>query len=222
MRVFIVEDHSSTARLIQEALVAAGIEAEVCRHGTEALEIASRDPFDAIILDIMLPGLDGLAVLGLLRDRGIRTPVLLLSARGEVDDRVTGLNAGADDFLPKPFSMEELVARLRAMLRRGVEAVPPVLTLADLSLDTISRRASRGGRGIDLSNREYQLLEYLLRSAGRVCSRMMILDEVWNYDFDPGSNIVDVYVRKLRDKVDGGSDLKLIHSVRGVGYTMRL
>jgi DNA-binding response OmpR family regulator len=149
------------------------------------------------------------------------TPVLLLSARGELNERVEGLNAGAEDYLAKPFALEELTARVRALVRRGGDVKSPILRVGDLTLDTITRFAERGGHKIELTTREYRLLEFLMRSAGRVCSRMMILEKVWDYHFDPGSNLVDVYVGKLRDKIDAGSDVKLFKSVRGEGYVIK-
>jgi DNA-binding response OmpR family regulator len=155
------------------------------------------------------------------RARGNHTPVLLLSARGEVNERVEGLNAGADDYMAKPFALEELVARVRSLVRRGGETKSPVLRVGNLTLDTTTRTAQRGDRKIELTTREYRLLEFLMRSPGHVCGRMMIIEKVWDYDFDPGSNIVDVYVRKLRDKIDTGFDTSLVHSVRGVGYVMK-
>jgi DNA-binding response OmpR family regulator len=153
-----------------------------------------------------------------LRERQISAPVLLLSARGEVNERVEGLNAGADDYLPKPFVIAELVARVRALGRRGGESRPPLLRVADLTLDTITREAKRGGKVIELTARDYRLLEFLMRSAGRICGRMAILEKVWDYDFDPGSNLVDVNIMRLREKIDEDFEIKLLHTVRGVGY----
>jgi DNA-binding response OmpR family regulator len=170
----------------------------------------------------MLPGRDGLSIVRQLRDGRNAAPVLLLSARGAVDERIEGLNAGADDYLPKPFALGELVARVRALARRNqVDARAVILRLADLSVDTISRDVKRAGKRVDLSAREYRLLEYLLRSQGRVCGRMQILEKVWDYDFDPGTNLVDVYVRRVRDKIDAGFTPPLVHTVRGVGYVMK-
>jgi DNA-binding response OmpR family regulator len=160
-------------------------------------------------------------VLRLLRERRSTVPVLLLSARGQVDERIAGLNAGADDYLAKPFALGELVARVRALTRRRAESKPILLQLADLTIDTIERQVKRGGRLIDLSAREYRLLEFLLRSQGRVCGRMQILEKVWDYDFDPGTNLVDVYVRRVRDKIDSDFSPPLLHTVRGVGYVMK-
>ena len=156
-----------------------------------------------------------------LRDRQNATPVLLLSARGEVNERVEGLNAGADDYLPKPFVIAELIARVRALGRRGSESKPPILRVADLTLDTVTREARRSGAAIELTTREYRLLEFLMRSTGRICGRMAILEKVWDYDFDPGSNLVDVNVMRLREKIDAEFEPKLLHTVRGIGYVMK-
>lgn len=221
MRVLVVEDEKKTASFIRKALLAEGFAVDVCRDGNEALLAAASTPFDGIVLDIMLPGRDGLSVLRLLRDRQNATPVLLLSARGEVNERVEGLNAGADDYLPKPFALAELVARVRALGRRGNEPKTTLLRVSDLSLDSITRRAQRGGVTFELTTREYRLLEFLMRSAGRICGRMAILEKVWDYHFDPGTNLVDVYVRRLREKIDANFEPKLLHTVRGVGYIIR-
>src|SRR6266480_2767868 len=218
MRVLIVEDEKKTASFIRKALQAEGFAADVCHNGDEAWAAASATSFDAIVLDIMLPGRDGLSLLTQLRERQNGTPVLLLAARGEVNERVEGLNAGADDYLPKPFVIAELVARVRALGRRGGESKPSLLRVGDLSLDTVTRQAHRGGTVIELTAREYRLLEFLMRSPGRICGRMAILEKVWDYHFDPGTNLVDVYVKRLREKIDADSDLKLLHTVRGVGY----
>ena len=220
MRVLIVEDEKKTASFIRKALQAEGFAVDVCHHGEEALAMAGQTPFDGIVLDIMLPGRDGLSVLRLLRQRQNPTPVLLLSARGEVNERVEGLNAGADDYLPKPFELVELVARVHALTRRRTEARSSTLQVADLALDTLTRRAQRGGVEIELSPREFRLLEFLMISAGRICGRMAILEKVWDYDFDPGTNLVDVYIGRLREKVDAGFELKLVQTVRGLGYRM--
>jgi len=221
VRILVVEDERKTASFVRKALQAEGFAVDVCGNGNHALAAATSAPFDAIVLDIMLPGRDGLSVLRCLRDSKNSTPVLLLSARGEVDERVEGLNAGADDYLSKPFELVELIARVRALTRRGGENKNPKLHLADLTLDTLTRQAERGGATIELTTREFRLLEYLMRSAGRPCARMMILEKVWDYDFDPGTNLVDVYIRRLREKIDAGFDLKLLHTVRGSGYVMK-
>jgi len=169
----------------------------------------------------MLPGRDGLSVLRELRSKQYQVPVILLTARGQVEERIEGLNAGADDYLPKPYALGELVARVRALVRRGGETKSVLLRLADLTVDTVTREVKRGAKLIGLSAREYRLLEYLLRSHGRVCGRMQILEKVWDYDFDPGTNLVDVYVRRVRDKIDAGFPMPLLHTVRGVGYVMK-
>ena len=221
MRVLVVEDEKKTASFIRKALQAEGFAADVTHNGNDALAAARVTPFDAIVLDIMLPGRDGLSVLRQLRASGNRTPVLLLSARGEVNERVEGLDAGADDYLPKPFVIAELVARVRALGRRGGENKSTVLRLADLTLDTVSHRAQRGEKVFELTAREFRLLEYLMRSPGRICSRMAIIEKVWDYDFDPGTNLVDVYMKRLREKIDDGFEPKLLQTVRGIGYVMK-
>ena len=221
MRVLVVEDEKKTASFIRKALQSENFAVDVCHDGAEALAAAASTPFDAIVLDIMLPGRDGLSVLQQLRQRRNLTPVLLLSARGEVNERVEGLNTGADDYLSKPFALAELVARVRALTRRSGENKSPLLRVVNLTLDTLTRRAERGGVDIELTAREYRLLEFLMRSAGRLCGRMMILEKVWDYDFDPGTNLVDVYIRRLREKIDADFEPKLLHTVRGVGYVLK-
>jgi heavy metal response regulator len=221
MRVLVVEDEKKTASFVRKALQAGGFAVDVFHNGDDALAATKATPFDVIVLDIMLPGRDGLSVLKQLRERKISTPVLLLSARGEVNERVEGLNAGADDYLPKPFELAELVARVRALMRRGGESKSIVLRAADLTLDTVTHKAQRGGAEIELTAREYRLLEFLMRSAGRLCGRMIILEKVWDYNFDPGTNLVDVYVRRLREKIDAGFEPKLLHTVRGSGYVLK-
>lgn len=221
MRVLLVEDDKKTASFIAKALKAEGFAVDHLRDGDDALAALEITPFDAVILDIMLIGRDGLSVLKQMRARKNQTPVLLLSARGALNERVEGLNAGAEDYLPKPFALEELLARVRALVRRGGDSKLPTLQVADLTLDTLARVAHRGGRKIELTTREFRLLEYLMRSAGRVCSRMMILEKVWDYSFDPGSNLVDVYIGKLREKIDAPGEAKLLQSVRGEGYVMK-
>jgi heavy metal response regulator len=221
MRVLVVEDEKKTASFIRKALQAEGFAVDVCDNGNDALAAAVTTSFDGIVLDIMLPGRDGLSVLRQLRERKNVTPVLLLSARGEVNERVEGLDAGADDYLPKPFALVELVARVRALGRRGAEPKSTVLRLADLTLDTITRQAQRKGVSFELTTREYRLLEFLMRSTGRICGRMAILEKVWDYNFDPGTNLVDVYIKRLREKIDADFEPKLLHTVRGVGYVMK-
>ncbi len=222
MRVLVVEDEKKTASFIRRALQAEGFAVDAVHNGEEGLALALSTPYDVLVLDIMLPGRDGLSLLRELRAKPNRVPVLLLSARGQVDERIDGLNAGADDYLPKPFVLGELVARVRALMRRSSgEAKSVVLKLDDLTVDTVTREVRRGNQAIELSAREYALLEYLLRSQGRVCGRMQILEKVWDYDFDPGTNLVDVYVRRVRDKIDAGPATPLLHTVRGVGYVMK-
>ena len=220
MRVLVVEDEKKTAAFIRKALQTEGFAVDVCHSGDDALAAARTTPFDVLIFDIMLPGRDGLSLLRLLRENKNRTPVLLLSARGNVNERVEGLNAGADDYLPKPFELAELVARVRALGRRGAETKSTDLHIADLTLDTLTHRAKRGDVEIELTAREYRLLEFLMRSQGRLCGRMTILEKVWDYDFDPGTNLVDVYIRRLREKIDANFELKLLHTVRGAGYVL--
>ncbi len=221
MRVLVVEDDKKTASFVRKALQTEGFAVDVCHSGDDALAALSATPFDAVVLDIMLPGRDGLGVLLQLRERKNATPVLLLSARGEVNERVEGLNAGADDYLPKPFELAELIARVRALTRRGGENKSSTLRMANLTLDTLTRKAQRGSTEIELTAREFRLLEFMMRSAGRLCGRMTILEKVWDYDFDPGTNLVDVYIRRLRDKIDANFEPKLLHTVRGAGYVLR-
>ena len=221
MRILVVEDEKKTASFIRKALQSEGFAVDVCHAGDEGLAACQTMSVDALVLDIMLPGRDGLSVLRQLRELGQAIPVLLLSARGEVNERVEGLNAGADDYLPKPFELAELIARVRALTRRSVENKTTVLRVADLRLDTLTRQARRGNVEIQLTAREYRLLEFLMRSAGQLCGRMMIIEKVWDYDFDPGTNLVEVYVRRLREKIDADFEPKLLHTVRGAGYLLK-
>jgi len=221
MRVLVVEDEKKTASFIRKALQSEGMAVDVLHDGSEALAAAQNTPFDAVVLDIMLPGRDGLSVVKQMRASRLEVPVLLLTARSEVSEKVEGLNAGADDYLPKPFALEELVARVRALGRRAPDHRFSVLRVADLALDTVTRTAKRGETAIELAPREYLLLEFLMRSAGRVCGRMAIVEKVWDYDFDPGTNLVDVYIRRLREKIDAGFEPRLLHTVRGMGYMLK-
>lgn len=221
MRVLVVEDEKKTASFVRKALQAEGFAVDVCHNGGDALAAVKATPFDVVVLDIMLPGRDGLSVLKQLRERKNSTPVLLLSARGEVNERVEGLNLGADDYLPKPFELAELVARVRALTRRGGENKSTVLRVADLTLDTVSHQAQRDEKKIELTAREYRLLEFLMRSPGQLCGRMTIIEKVWDYNFDPGTNLVDVYIRRLREKIDADFETKLLHTVRGTGYVLK-
>lgn len=221
MRVLVVEDERKTASFIRKALQAEGHAVDVLHDGSAALAAVTNTPFDVVVLDIMLPGRDGLSIVRQMRERKIAVPVLLLTARGEVGERVEGLDAGADDYLSKPFALEEVLARVRALGRRQSDAKTPVLRVADLTLDSVTRKVKRAGTAIELAPREYLLLEFLMRSAGRICGRMAIVEKVWDYDFDPGSNLVDVYIMRLREKIDAGFEPKLLHTVRGVGYVLK-
>ncbi len=221
MRILMVEDEKKLVLFVRKALQAEGFSVDALHRGDEVLGAASTALFDVIILDIMLPGRDGLSVLRQLRERGVQVPVLLLTARGDVSERVEGLNAGADDYLAKPFVLAELVARVRALGRRGGESRPVELRLANLTMDTVGHTVRRGERAVELTTREYRLLEFLLKSSGRVCSRMAIVESVWDYDFDPGSNLVDVYIKRLREKIDDPASPRLLHTVRGVGYVLK-
>jgi DNA-binding response OmpR family regulator len=221
MRVLVVEDEVKTASFIRKALQTEGFATDVLHHGDEVLPAVEATAFDVVILDIMLPGRDGLSVLKQIRERKITTPVLLLTARGAISERVEGLNAGADDYLAKPFALDELIARVRALGRRGSNPGVVVLRVGDLTLDTVKRVARRGDQLIELSTREYRLLEFLMRNPGRTCGRMAIVESAWDYDFDPGTNLVDVYVMRLREKIDVPFEPKLLYTVRGVGYVLK-
>ena len=217
-----VEDERKVANFISQGLQEEGHTVEVAKDGESALDLLRHGPpYDLIILDVMLPRLDGFGVLRAARAARITSPVLMLTARDAVADKVTGLDAGADDYLTKPFSFDEFLARVRALLRRADGRREPVLRLADLTLDPATRAVTRGARRIDLTAREHALLEYLLRNAGRVLTRPMLAEHVWGLDFDPESNVVDVYVGYLRRKLDGPGEARLLHTVRGVGYVLR-
>jgi DNA-binding response OmpR family regulator len=220
MRVLVVEDEARIARFLKKGLEEESYAVDVAINGPAALDWVAGARYDLILLDVMLPGLSGFEVCRLLRERGITSPILILTARDEVDDRVVGLDAGADDYLPKPFAFKELLARLRALTRRaGTTAIPEtVLKLGDLTLDTVTHRAQRGRRVIDLTAKEYALLEYFLRNAHRPLSRTLIRESIWGYDYYGVSNVVDVYVRHLRQKLEARDEPPLIHTVRGVGY----
>ncbi len=214
-----VEDERRLAQLVRRVLEEEGHRVEVAYDGPEGLRLGLEQEFDVIVLDILLPGMDGVEVCQALRRAKVDTPILMLTALDSVEDKVRGLDAGADDYLPKPFAFQELLARLRALARRRVQPQEPgALQVGDLVLDLRRRRARRGGREIDLSPREFALLELLMRNAGRVLTRTQILDHVWGYDFAPDSNLVDVYIAYLRRKVDKGHGRPLIHTVRGHGY----
>jgi two-component system OmpR family response regulator len=221
MKVLVVEDEKKIASLIRKDLEARGYVVDVAHRGDEGFTLATTQPYDVIVLDIMLPGRDGLSILRGLRDRSMDVPVLLLTARSELNERLEGLNLGADDYLTKPFYIEELGARILALGRRASGNTRSLLQVADLTVNLITREVTRDGRKLDLTNREFVLLERLMRSPGRVFTRSQILEQAWDSDFDPGTNLVDVYVQRLRKKVDGDADLRLIETVRGVGYRIR-
>lgn len=221
MRVLVVEDDAKLLESIRKGLKESGFGADGAADGREGLRRILEDDYDAVILDLMLPGLSGLDVLRELRSRHRATPVLVLSARSSVEDRVKGLDLGADDYLAKPFSFQELLARLRAITRRPAVEPATVLTAGDLTVDTVRHEARRAGQLLDLTAKEFSLLEYLTRKKGVVLTRAMILDHVWDLDYDGGSNLVEVYINYLRKKVDAAQDVKLIQTVRGSGYVLR-
>ncbi len=223
MRVLIVEDERKISSYVKRGLEESGYAVDVAYTGQDGLDWAEAAPYDIIILDILLPEMNGLTVCRELRRRKNRTPILMLTARDTIDDRVGGLDAGADDYLVKPFAIKELLARLRALGRRaGDLPKSPIMEFADLTLDSSTRQVKRGGRSIELASKEYAVLECLMREPERVLTRTMIAEHVWNYDTFNQSNIVDVYIRNLRRKIDDASDVKLIHTVRGAGYRLSL
>lgn len=219
-RILIVEDERKTSALLESALHEAGYAVETSRNGTEALDMIQRRSYDAVLLDVMLPGRDGLSVVRQLRDKNVSVPVLMLSARGEMAERIEGLEAGADDYLPKPFGIAEVLARLKALTRRGGETRAVLLEVADLQMDVANHIVKRAGVKLALAPQEFRLLECLMRHAQEICQRSLLLSEAWDYQFDPGTNIVDVYIRRLREKVDQGTQKKLLHTVKGMGYVL--
>lgn len=221
MKVLVIEDDKKIASLIRKGLQAQGFVVDVCLAGDEGYSLATSRPYDALVLDIMLPGRDGLSILRNLRERKIPLPVILLTARSELNERLEGLNLGADDYLTKPFFIEELVARLHAVTRRASGATQSILSVADLTMNLLTREVKRGGVNIALTPREFSLLEHLLRSPGRVLTRVEICERVWDYNFDPGTNLVEVYIQRLRKKVDGNAPIKLIETIREVGYRIK-
>ncbi|MGH7053064.1 MAG: winged helix-turn-helix domain-containing protein [Stellaceae bacterium] len=222
MKILIVEDDRETASYLGKGLGESGYTVDRAGDGRDGLYLASSGGYDAIVLDRMLPGMDGLAMLGALRAAEIRTPALILSALGQVHDRVRGLRAGADDYLVKPFAFSELLARLEALLRRGAGAPSATgLRVGDLELDLLTRTVKRQGKPIELLPREFRLLEYLMRNAGHVVTRTMLLEHVWDYHFDPQTNVIDVHISRLRQKIDKNFDHPLLHTVRGAGYCLR-
>jgi len=222
MRTLVIEDDTDTASYIAKGLKEHGHTVDQSNDGKDGLFMALEEEYDIIILDRMLPGLDGLSILKTLRSAGRQTPVIILSALGEVDDRVQGLKAGGDDYLVKPFAFAELLARIEALLRRGdVKPDDSQLQVGDLQLDRLTHRVRRAGKSIDLQPREYQILEYLMRHAGQIVTRTMLLENVWDYHFDPQTNIIDVHISRLRNKIDKGFEPPLLHTVRGAGYCLR-
>lgn len=221
MRVLLAEDEKSLNRIMVKQLKSAGYSVDSCFDGAEAYELIRSTDYDAAVFDVMMPLMSGFEVVRKIREQGIDTPVIFLTARDSIEDRVTGLDIGADDYLVKPFSFEELSARLRVMTRKKYGGKTGVITVEDLIIDTASMRVERGGREISLSAKEYELLRYLASNKGVVLSREKIENHIWNYDYEGGTNVVDVYIRYLRKKLDEGEERKLIHTVRGAGYVIR-
>ena len=222
MRILVIEDDEQTAGYLRKGLKEAGHAVDWSKDGRNGLFMATNERYDLFIVDRMLPGIDGLSIVKVLRSENVRTPILILSALGQVDDRVRGLKAGADDYLSKPYAFSELTARVEALLRRtGAESVETRLSVADLELDLLKRTATRAGQPIELKPREFRLLEYLMRHEGQVVTRTMLLEGVWDYHFDPQTNAIDVHMSRLRQKIDKGFDTPLLQTVRGAGYTLR-
>jgi heavy metal response regulator len=222
MRILIVEDEKKVAGFIKKGLEEELYATDVASDGEEGLNLAELENYDMIILDIMLPKIDGLEVLSRLRKKKITTPILLLTAKDSIEDKVDGLNRGADDYLTKPFAFSELLARTRVLLRRGQNETKTILQVADLTLDLVKHKVNRGEEEIELTGKEYSLLEYFMRSPGKVLTRTMIAEHVWDYNFDTFTNVIDVYVNHLRKKIDKNFPRKLIHTLRGVGYVMKI
>jgi two-component system OmpR family response regulator len=223
MRILLVEDDLKIVTFILKGLKEAGFASDHATDGEQGLYMALTEPYDTAIIDIMLPKLDGLTLIEELRRKRINTPVIILSAKRSIDDRVKGLQKGGDDYLTKPFSFSELLARVQALIRRASRtSEPTALSVGDLFMDLLTREVSRTGTRIELQPREFALLEYLMRNVGRVVSKTMILEHVWDYNFDPQTNVVDVLVCRLRNKVDRDFDVKMIHTIRGVGYVLKV
>jgi two-component system, OmpR family, response regulator len=222
MKILVVEDDADAASYLVKAFTEAGHVADHAKDGLTGYGMAEEGGYDCLIVDRMLPKMDGLSMIGGLREQGLQTPVLILSALGQVDDRVKGLRAGGDDYLPKPYAFSELLARVEVLARRKApQAAETFYAVADLRLDRLSHKVSRGGEDIPMQPREFRLLEYLMRNAGRVVTRTMLLEQVWDYHFDPGTNVIDVHVSRLRAKIDKGQAKPLLHTVRGAGYVIR-
>jgi len=221
MRVLVVEDDRTVGQYVQRGLEEHQYQADLVADGLEGLRLISGGQYDLVVLDLRLPGMSGVEVVRTLRDRGVTTPVLVLTAQDAVDAKVQALRAGADDYVTKPFAFEELLARVEALGRRPKQMTAPILRVADLEMDTALREARRGGKPLDLTPKEYTVLEYLVRHQGRVMSRTLIAEYAWGFHFDPGTNIVDVVITRLRKKVDAGAAQRLLHTVRGVGYVVK-
>ena len=222
MRLLVVEDERKVASFIKKGLEEEGYAVDLVSDGKTGLILGLDGVHDLIVLDVNLPRMDGISILQELRRKKVTTPVLLLTVRAAIEDKVLGLDTGADDYLTKPFAFQELLARVRALLRRRAEAESPLLQVADLRLDPATRIVSRGDQEIELTAKEFTLLSYFMRNPGRVLTRTMIAEHVWDYDFDPMTNVIDVYVNYLRKKIEAGQEVKLIHTVRGVGYVMKV
>ncbi len=221
MKLLVIEDEAKIANLLKKGLQEQGFSVDISGDGEDGLERATKTPYDAIVIDIMLPKRDGLSVLKTLRTRKVTAPVMIITARGDVNERIEGLNLGADDYMAKPFSMDEVVARIRALVRRVTGETITLYKVGDLMMNLVTREVTRGARKINLTAREFRLLEHLMRLPAQVVTRTQLIERVWEYHFDPGTNLVDVYIQRLRRKVDDGEDVKLIQTVRGVGYCVR-
>ena len=222
MRILVVEDDAKIASFVVNGLKQSGFAVDRASDGEAGLALASTTPYDAAVIDVMLPLLDGLSLVQRMRQKNLRTPVIILSAKASVDDRIKGLQAGGDDYLTKPFAFSELMARVQALIRRSSRVAEPTqLTLGDLKIDLLTREVSRGNQKIELQSREFALLEFLMRHAGRIVTKTMLLEHIWDYSFDPQTNVVDVLVCRLRNKMDRDFQTKMLHTVRGVGYVLR-
>ena len=221
MKLLVIEDEAKIASLLKKGLQEQGFQVDISGDGEDGLERATTTPYDAIVIDIMLPKRDGLSVLRTLRLRKVTAPVMIITARGDVNERVEGLNLGADDYMAKPFSMDEVVARIRALVRRVTGETITLYKVGDLVMNLVTREILRGTRRVNLTVREFRLLEHLMRLPGQVVTRTQLIERVWEYHFDPGTNLVDVYIQRLRRKIDDGEEVKLIQTVRGVGYCVK-
>ena len=221
MKILIIEDEKKVLKLLKEGLEEEHYTVDTASDGETGFLLASSKNYDLIILDILLPKKDGIAILREIRASGIYTPVLMLTAKSSIEDKVEGLDSGADDYLTKPFSFAELLARIRSIVRRGAAEKPAMLVVADLKLDVVTHKATRGDKVIELTRREYALLEYFMKNVNRVLTRTLISEHIWNYNFDTGTNVIDVYVNHLRSKIDDGFEKKLLHTVRGIGYVLK-